>query len=252
MAHFYRRDGGFFIPTILARSPWDYGKQNGVALAGLLAHLTEIVPAAAPVMVARFCVDIVSATPLAPLTGRSQILRDGKRIQLVQSELVAGDRVVARSTALRVRIAETPLVPSANPYPPPEQFVVSNFLGITAWANAAETREAPGVPHQGRVWVRLNHEHVEGVRLTPFVRAAILGDFPSGLDRAIPIDDWTFANLDITLHLTRPAVGEWLFLEGGTASAGNGVAVASAVMADRHGSFGTCHQTLFVAPRRPD
>lgn len=249
MTHFYEQDGKSFVPSILARSPWDRQKQNGVALAGLLAHLMEGIPAPQPMMVARFGVDILSGAPLAPLTGCCRILRDGKRIQLVQSELLADDRVVARGTALRVRNSETLALAAPNPYPPPEDFVVSNFLGITDWAEAAETREAPGTPHQGRVWVRLSHEHVAGVKMTPLVRAAILGDFPSGLDRSIPIENWTFANLDITLHMTRLPEGEWVFLEGGTSSAGNGIGIANAIMADRLGSFGSCHQTLFIAPR---
>jgi acyl-CoA thioesterase len=81
------------------------------------------------------------------------------------------------------------------------------------------------------------------------VRATTLADFSGGLSGALSAQEWSFANLDIAIHLMREPLGEWLLMDATMASSGNGVAVTNAIMADRQGVFARSHQTLFVAPR---
>ena len=251
-AFFYRRANDAFLPSELATSPWQPGKQNGVALGGLATHLLESVPAPAPMTTARLTIDILAAAPLAPTVGRCRILRDGLRIQLIEAELLVADRVVARATALRVRRAETPLFGEAADDPPPEAVPSSDFMGGQAFGGTLQTRVISGglrQPGPGRVWVRFGHEHVAGEPLTPLVRAAILGDFGGGLGSVLDREQWTFANLDIVLHFTRAPIGEWLLIDASTVSAGNGLARSDSILADTAGPFARGHQSLFVAPR---
>lgn len=250
--HFYAREGGLFVPTGLAASPWERGKQNGVALGGLLVHLIETIAAPVPMTTTRLTIDILAAAPHAPTAGRATILRDGRRIQLVQAELVVEDRIVARATALRTRVADTPAFEEPNPYPPPESVPRSDFMGARAFGGTLETRLVSGelrVAGPGVLWVRFGHEHVDGIPLSPLLRTAILGDFGGGLGSVVDGDDWTYANLDIALHMTRPAEGEWLLIDARTTSAGNGVGLSHCTIADVRGPFARSHQTLFIAPR---
>lgn len=250
---FYATDGDDrFTPSGLARSPWERGKQNGVALGGLLTHLIETIPAPVPMMTTRLTIDILAAAPHAQTTGRCAVLRDGRRIQLVQSELTVDERVVARATALRTRIAETPAFADQNSYPPPEAVAPIDFMGERAFGGTLETRLVSGglrEPGPGVLWVRFGHEHVQGVPLSPLVRTAILGDFGGGLGSMVDAGHWTYANLDIVIHMIRPPEGEWLLIDARTLSAGNGVGLAAATIADRHGPFARTHQTLFMASR---
>ncbi|CAM8672507.1 thioesterase family protein [Sphingobium cupriresistens] len=251
-AHFYAPDGDAFVPTELAASPWERGKQNGVALGGLLTHLIEQAPAPATMSTARLTIDILSATDLAPTIGRTRIVREGRRIQMVEAELLIARRVVARATALRVRKADTPVIAVPGDYPPPETVPASDFMGDKAFGGSMETRLIQGglrVPGPGALWVKFGHEHVRGVALSPLVRTAILGDFGGGLGSELDGETWTYANLDIAVHLVREPVGEWLLIDARTASAGQGVARSDMILADRDGPFAQAHQTLFVAPR---
>ena len=249
---FYAADGDAFTPTGLAASPWERGKQNGVALGGLLTHLVEQVPATVAMTTARLTIDILSAADFAPTIGRARTVREGRRIQMVEAELLTGDRVVARATALRVRKADTPMIATPNPYPPPEDVAPSDFMGNRAFGGSMETRLVRGglrTRGPGTLWVRFAHEHVKGVALSPLLRTAILGDFGGGLGSEIDSEVWTYANLDIAVHLVREPVGEWLLIDARTASAGQGGGRSDMVLADRDGPFARAHQTLFIAAR---
>lgn len=252
MVFFYRHDEDGFTPTGLARSPWDPGKQNGVGLGGLLSHLIDGIAMPVPMATARLVIDILSAAPFAPLTARTEVLREGRRMQHVQAELLAEGRVVARATALRVREAETPPVLPPNPYPAPEDVESRPFMDWNSFGTSLEARPLQGGLGEigpGALWVRFGHEHVEGVPLTPLVRVGMLADFGSGVSSMLSVKQWTFANLDISLHMTRLPVGEWLLIDAETISAGNGLALVSTVMADRLGPFARTHQSLFVNAR---
>ncbi|MDB5715823.1 MAG: thioesterase family protein [Sphingomonadales bacterium] len=250
--YFYARDGDLFIPTRLAASPWERGKQNGVGLGGLATFLIETIPAPTEMTIVRLTIDILAAAPHAPTRGRCRVLREGKRIQMVESELIVEDRVVARATALRVRQQDTPAFPDAGTYPSPEECPEVRFMAEQAFGGTLETRLVGGAlrePGPAALWVRFGHQHVEGEPLSPLLRAAILGDFGGGLGSVLDIADWTYANLDITLHLNRAPVSDWLLIDASTASEGNGVGRSDMILADTSGTFARAHQTLFVAPR---
>lgn len=250
-AHFYRVEDGLYHPTSLAYSPWERGKQNGVALGGLVAFLTETVATPCPMTTARLTIDILTAAPHAPTEGRARIVREGRRIQTVEAELLVEGRAVARATALRVRIAETPVVGAFEAYPPPETVPPKEFMPPAAFGHSMETRPVHGglrEPGRGVLWVRFGHEHVLGTPLSPLLRAAILADFGAGLGGALA-PEWSYANLDIALHMARMPEGEWLLMDAETFSAGQGVGHSDALLADRHGVFARTHQTLFIAPR---
>lgn len=250
--YFYRREGDIFHPSDIARSPWHQDTQNGVGLGGLLVHLIETVAAPVAMTVARLSIDILSTAPLRPTLGRVRVPREGKRIQMIEAELVTQDRVVARAAALRVRQAQTPAIPQDNPYPPPEEVAPSDFMGPRAFGGGMETRLVRGslrTPGPGTLWVRFDHEHVAGIPLSPLIRAASLSDFGGGLGSVVDVEQWTYANLDITTHLVREPVGEWMLVDASTASAGFGVGRSDMTLADRDGPFARAHQTLFIAPR---
>lgn len=250
--YFYARDGDLFIPTRLAASPWERGKQNGVGLGGLATYLIETIPAPVEMTTVRLTIDILAAAPHAPTNGRCRVLREGKRIQMVEAELVVEDRVVVRATALRVRQRDTLSFPEGNTYPSPDDTPEVRFMAEGAFGGTLETRQVSGAlrePGPGVLWVRFGHEHVQGEPLSPLLRAAILGDFGGGLGSVLHIETWTYANLDITLHLTRAPVSEWLLIDASTTSEGNGVGRSDMILADTRGPFARAHQTLFVAPR---
>src|SRR5919106_6502886 len=99
-------DGDRFIPTVLTQGPWRHDLQFGGAAAALLTCVVERVPTRAPMQVARITVDLLRPVPVAPLRAPARVVREGKRIQVVEAVLHHEDVEVARCAALRLRIGD--------------------------------------------------------------------------------------------------------------------------------------------------
>ncbi len=155
---FFQRDGDNFMPTGMARSPWSADAINGVAIGGLLAHLIDLELAGSGKHVARFGIDILGEVPRGGVETRTRVTRKGSRVSIVEAELIAGDRVGARATALCVATRETMTVVGDNPFPhydavEPGEFFLPGFFG-----GAPETRPLRGkaMNHEGpgTVWIK--------------------------------------------------------------------------------------------------
>ncbi|MET0378150.1 MAG: acyl-CoA thioesterase domain-containing protein, partial [Spongiibacteraceae bacterium] len=115
----YVIDGDFVVPGVNAAGGWDTRLQSGHVLSPLLAHLVETVPTLTPMLTTRCIVDLTRAVPMKPLRWRREIVREGKKLQVVRASLYDGDIEYASLTALRARFAESPAVPLRT-WPGPE------------------------------------------------------------------------------------------------------------------------------------
>ena len=61
------REGGRYLPSILAQGPWDPTTQHGGAVCALIAAASETVEPPRSMRPARFTVDLLRPVPLAPL-----------------------------------------------------------------------------------------------------------------------------------------------------------------------------------------
>jgi acyl-CoA thioesterase len=103
-------------------------------------------------------------------------------------------------------------------------------------------------PGRGVVWLSMNGEIVKGSTASPFVKACLFSDFGNGIGSATFHNEWSFANLDITIQFFRMPRGEWLLIDAHTEGDGNGHALAQSIFADRDGVYAKGTQTIFVAP----
>ncbi len=246
---FYRREGDAYKATGLGISPWNEQAQMGVALAGLAAHCLEAIPCPAPMLTTRLTIDILGTVPPIALTPVTRIVRDGRRIQTVEVTLEADGRSWVRATALRIRTGQSPEVsnPATRSFPPEGRD--PNLPRATKWA---ETILLAGGFHQagpGAQWVRFTSCVVAGEPLRPLERLAMLADFGSGVAPVLPVKEWTQANTDISLHISRTSEDEWLLIDAGSESAGNGIALVHSRISDRDGAIGMAHQSLFLNQR---
>ena len=249
---FYMPVNGGFEPTALAVGPWDKRFQNGVALAGLIAHIVENEASAVPMAPVRLVIDIARPTPMGPIETHLRYLRNGKRMQLLDVELHVAGELTVRATALRLREQASPATDIVSHSLAPEGLPTFNG-NRSAFAHILETRlEAGGLEQLGPgvLWARFRGEIVSGIAISPFVQMAMASDFGSGLSAFLDWREWTFANVDISLHLTRSPQGEWLRLASRADSAGNGIAIVDATLSDETGDFGHAHQTLFLDQRQ--
>ncbi len=249
-------DGGF-VATPLASGPWNPNAQIGGAPAALLARAFERVPAAAGLTVARLTYDFIRPAPIGPLEVRAEVVRPGRRVQLLDGSMLAGGVEVVRARALRVLAADAAHAHSEEVAPPPGpgQGRSGELPGLHRprfATDAVEVRFIAGGFGGGpaTAWFRLTRPLVGNETPSALQRLAAASDFGAGLSATLPRDEYLFINADLTIHVERQPVGEWICLESETRIAdGVGIGVAESVLYDERGRVGRATQALLIAPR---
>ena len=86
----FRVDGNRVVTSPDAAGPWDPRMQHGSAPAALVVWAAEAIPTPVPMQIARVTIDLMRPVPVAPLTIESDVLREGRKIQLCAIKLLAG------------------------------------------------------------------------------------------------------------------------------------------------------------------
>ena len=92
MEAIFRVDGNDVVTSPYAAGPWDPSMQHGSPPAALVVWAAERIPTQVPMRVARVTVDLMRPVPVAPLTIESEVVREGRKIQLCAVRLLAEGR----------------------------------------------------------------------------------------------------------------------------------------------------------------
>lgn len=262
-AVFTRQGSDTWHPTVLSRGPWDPRAQHGGAPCGLLVHLAEEAMGEPGWQLGRITVELVRPVPVSPL--RSEVVKQGSRATArVGIELFDGATLVARAHALMLRQqtmrlpADVPGWTPARLLPLPadcaERLRIPGLPeGVSFYAGAVETRNAQGDPSKpggGAAWFRFAVPFVDDKAASPAMRAAAAADFGNGLSWVLPANRYVFANADLSLHLHRLPVGEWIGLQSQTQADASGAGLTQSLLFDEHGSIGIAVQTLVLRERQ--
>src|SRR3954454_15521240 len=106
-----------FVATALTIGPWDAGLQHAGPPAALLLREAERASGIAGGQTVRLAYDISAPVPVGPMRLRASVVRPGRRIELIEAVLDAGDdRPLMRLTAWRMRVrADAPGAESVVP-----------------------------------------------------------------------------------------------------------------------------------------
>ena len=257
------RDGGFEA-TALTIGPWDPGLQHAGPPAALLAREAERVSGIDGGQTVRLAYDILGPVPVGPVHVHATVVRPGRRVELVEAVLSGpGDRPLMRLSAWRMRVRESAAIEhsasttgAAHPAPAgPEQSRPEDaafFTEDVAYHRALEWRFAAGsfnAPGPAAAWTRARCELVEGEPMNPLQHLLVMTDAASGISAALDWNRATFANVDLSIALTRPPHGEWLGMDAATILGGTGAAQCFAALFDCEGGIGRSSHALFVEPR---
>lgn len=239
-AFFVPSDAGL-LPTPSARSPWSPDMLHGRLLGGLAVRQVLGDHGDPALRVSRVTVDLYRFPPMVALRVRSRIVRDGRRIRVVDAEVETAEGTgLARASVVLLRAGEQPAEqpwsprewgmphPDALEPPPPSDFPM-------------QMRPAPGGGFrdagQRKVWLRDDLQLIAGEELAPATRAVMAADLASPLSNS-GTGGLDFINADITLYLARPPTGEWLGLEVTGHVSADGIATGQCRMYDLEGAVG--------------
>ena len=255
--------GSFFVPlggdlwqaTPHTTGPWDERFQHGGPPSALLARAVEATTPRADMFVARVTVEILGAIPVGELLLTSRVARPGRSVELLEASLSGGGREVAKATAWRVRRSEGVAVPTravrAPALPPTTQELICEGW-VDGYLSAMEWRFATGgltVPGPAAAWARMRVPLVPDEEPSPLQRVMALADSGNGSSSELDLARWHFINPELTVHLNRDGVGEWVCVDATTTITEGGVGLATSVLSDTTGPIGVGAQSLLVAPR---
>lgn len=242
-----------------AAGPWDASLQHGAAPAALIAWAAGGLTSDVPMRIARMTIDFMRPVPVAPLEIRSDIVRQGRKIQLAGISLFADGVEVVRASVLKIRVASAELPEQAGGTAPdlcpPDgdagadndaPRIKSPFLDGMSIRRVRQPARGAG---SARIWFRAERPIVDGAPITPVMRAAITADFCNGASMPLDPAAWTFINGDLSLSLARMPVGDWILLDAESWLGPDGVGLAFGRLADGQGYFGRAAQSLILERR---
>lgn len=254
----YRVDGNRVLTSPYAAGPWDSSMQHGSAPASLVVWAAEAIPTPVPMRIARVTIDLMRPVPLAELRLETEVLREGRKIQLCAVRLLSGGVVVVGATVLKIKTQALALPPDvgdvAVTLPGPDQAPEENpSFSSSPFVTGISMRSALGqfgVPGPGAIWYRADRTLVEGQPISQAMRAVVAADFCNGTSAVLDFQAWTFINADLTVSFAREPVGEWILLDAESWIGPDGAGLAMARLADIRGYFGRAVQSLVIEKRQ--
>jgi hypothetical protein len=260
---------GRYVATDATTSPWDPSAQHGGPPTALLGTCIDDVAGRPDLRLARISMDFLGPMPKTELRVEVEVLRSGRRTQLTEAVLWAGDRRVAVARGWHLAVgappppvaaveagtpeAGTPKAGTSEAFPDPQP--QSYFDGNVDWGygRSIEWRAMSGGFDErsgtADVWTRVQIPLVLGRPLDGLHRFLIVADSANGLSAPLSLQDWWFIPPGVTMHLHRLPVGEWVRLTARSDPGQDGIGLTEGTLADRTGRCGTVTQPLLVAPR---
>jgi hypothetical protein len=255
-----RSEGDQLVPQDVARSLWSADQMHGVATSGARARELEravIALGRHDLCPARYTVDLFRAPSMAACTVRSNVVREGPRLCLVDAVLEQDGRPVARAGAIFLAPSEEPgghVWASADvPLPPPLEL-----------APVSEEPRLPLFSSEEAGWSQRFADHQNASRKQTWQSAlpVVLGEKPSPFQAVASVADSTsivmnlgsagveHINTDINLTLSRLPVSAEIGIAARERFAHDGIAVGTAVVLDREGPLGISSVTSLANARR--
>lgn len=256
---FFITDGKGYLPTRLARGPWG-PSISGNYVGGMLGRAVEQEVDDADLQPARLTVDLLRPVALQPLQMHASVVREGRRLRLVDAVMTQDDVVVARASALFLRRSEHAAdtvwtSPVSMPAVPAEPAMLAGDVPMVFHSFGRDpVAGSPGVGvkewrHHGQkfAWMRETKFLVDDEPLSPFTRAVMAGDVTSSLTHW-GTEGLQFINADYTVTLSRLPAGVYIGLASLTHYSHAGVATGVATLFDETGPIGSGMATALANP----
>lgn len=252
---------GRWTSTELTRGPWQLEHQHaGPPIALAASRIARAAEEMGLGHVARVTANLLRPVPIAELAFAMQTDYAGRNAAHFSASLSAGGKEVVRFTALAQREADLDLPDALQGHPlptapkPPEASTPAPFpfgRRVTGYHDLVECRVAAGRFFGGpcAIWFRLRHPIVAGEAPGAIERVAVAADSGNGISAILDFNRYLFVNSDLTIHLLRPAQGEWVCIEAQTLLGARSGGLAEARIYDEAGLIGRSVQSLALRAR---
>ncbi|HXY99805.1 MAG TPA: acyl-CoA thioesterase domain-containing protein [Stellaceae bacterium] len=245
----FAREGARWRPHPEAGGP--FGGLHGGAISGLIvAEMERQAREHGLGSMLSASVLLLRPAPPALLETRSELLRKGGRTGALETVLLADGKLIAKGMASCISpqpVANTPAEPtllcdpsSLPPWPLKPRFRQSTLF------DALDLR----VDREGMKWGRLLRP------LVPFDHAfasvfAIADNAPpfSLRDHRHALSGYTFPNVDLSVHASRPVAGGWIGVKARSDWRPEGMGLTDGELYDERGRLGHVCQTIVLVPQ---
>lgn len=201
--------------------------------------------------------ELLGPIPVRPLSVSASVVRSGRSVELCEATLhdEQRGRSVARAVAWMFPVSDDGPNQQREPLPhTPSDGAVherpaswsGGYLDAVDWRWVTGSVMEPG---PSVVWMRPTVDLVDGEQTSPIQRLMACVDSASGVSAALDPGQWAFLNTELTVHVLRPPIGEWLCLQAETALSSGAVGLATSVVYDEQGLVARSSQALLVAKR---
>lgn len=244
----------YVTSTQHAQGAWQDDELHMAAVSGLVANEQEVFEPRDNFLPVRTSFDILGKLHAGDMKVVTENIRPGRTIELIQSTVYAQGRavlvgrtwrVISTDTTAAELIADQPMTPIDQCKDNPE----FNDRWPGGYVASIQSKTAPDHgPAHGRAWITTPYDVIEGETPSPWIKMLSVIDAANGIAPARePFKDGvSFANVDLTIHLYRKPVGNWVGLSTSQSLAGSGAGLTSSYLHDVEGPVGRAEQALTV------
>jgi hypothetical protein len=247
-------NGGRYLADPGTAGPWSAQLQHGGPPGALLTRSAERLAGAerSDLVAVRVAAEFIGPVPVGEVRVEAKVVRAARSAVLVDAVLSAAERDCLHARVWLVRVADTTAVAAPLPEPQPVPDGLPDLGGRFPYHDTVEWRSLTGhmaSPGPGGNWACPIYTLVPGEPLTGLQRVVVVGDSASGISSELDWATWTFLNIDLDVHLSRPVDGAWVHIDAVTSVGTTGAALTRSTVSDVRGTVGCTAQTLLLSPR---
>ena len=239
-----------YCSPIHAQGAWNEHEQHMAPASGIIAaELAQFQPRD-DVRIGRISYDIFGLIAAGEFSIVTRVIRPGKTIELLESQMQAEGRTCIVARAWRMCVDDSSAVAGLEDQVIQQPDALAQWHGMSRWPGgyiqSIEARiDEKHRPGKGIVWLNNAKEMVENQPTSDFVHLLGMVDTANGI---VPRQDgdftWGFPNLDLQVHMHRLPQGRWLGLETMQQFGADGIGLTSTILHDVQGPFGRSEQIL--------
>ncbi|MDD2853298.1 MAG: thioesterase family protein [Desulfuromonadaceae bacterium] len=256
-AFFYQVAENQFEPSIATTGPWSPDFQHGGPPSALLTRALRTYQSSGNFVITRVTIELLSAIPVKPCVIKVEVVRGGKRIELLRGEYISEGKTYLIAHAWRIisEVGVTEAIPDPFElplFPESQPQIFFPESGRFPYGEALEWRFTKGgydTLGPATVWTRPRIPLIENQDINGLEALVLMIDSANGISAELEFSKWSFVPVDLTVGIYRQPEGPWIGMNARTTIGDDGIGQTATTTFDGIGKVGQSLHTLFIRPR---